>query len=227
MSKNGKRKVGECAYCGEQAELSKDHVIPRCLFPRPLPTDMDMITVYACNVCNNQKKSKNDDYLRDMLVCDIWNSDNPLAQEAYQAMLRSAGYNKSVVARLMLSQGRLETKIGPNGEILGYGCRVPLDAKNQKRVEEIFTTIMHGLYYKRWEQRFPDNYHVDVLKLEPQGYLNVLNKLQESGFDSCYRIGDGVFTLKYGYSVEDPASGFHLMSFYDTAFACVMSKPPS
>lgn len=227
MGKEGKRKIGECAYCAEQSEVSKDHIIPRCLFPRPLPVNMEPVSVYACDACNNEEKSKNDQFLRDMLVCDIWNSGNPLAQEAYQAMLRSVKKNRSVVARMMISQGFLEPIVDPDGRIKGYGYRVELDAESKKRINDIFAMIIRGIYYKTEKKQFPRDYQIQVTKLEPQEYLDVYAKLQELDLDHPYRIADGVFTLTRGFLVNDIASGFFLLSFYDAVFFHVSTKPSS
>lgn len=70
-----------CAYCGDVRNLTRDHVIPRCLFPRPLPAAM--LTVPACRSCN-QRKAKHDDFLRDVLVTDIAAEDNAAAQAVFE-----------------------------------------------------------------------------------------------------------------------------------------------
>ncbi len=85
-----------CAYCGVKRGLTKDHVIPKCLFKRPLPSNM--ITVPACSECNNAK-SKDEDYLRDMLVIDHFTSSNPTAQTLLNnKVIRSATEGSSKVA---------------------------------------------------------------------------------------------------------------------------------
>lgn len=85
MVKKGKRKVKICVYCGQLKEVSKDHVIPKCLFIKPYP--LNLISVPACDECNNAK-SQNDDYLRDILVTDNWVSKSPTAQQVFhQKML--------------------------------------------------------------------------------------------------------------------------------------------
>jgi hypothetical protein len=40
-----------CVYCGGPTDGS-DHTPPRCLLPRPLPTDVQAMTVPACSRCN-------------------------------------------------------------------------------------------------------------------------------------------------------------------------------
>lgn len=68
MARQGRRHVKQCAYCGHRKPSTRDHVVPRCLFPRPLP--VKIITVPACDECNG-RKSRHDDFLRDLLVTYI------------------------------------------------------------------------------------------------------------------------------------------------------------
>src|SRR5438309_2111083 len=74
--KKGERRTGECVYCGKIMETTRDHVIPRCLFPPPLPENM--ITVQTCDPCN-RAKSLDDGMLRDMLSTDIAARNSPVA----------------------------------------------------------------------------------------------------------------------------------------------------
>ena len=72
MPRQGKREMmlrgdSECAYCGRGPATTVDHVVPKCLFEAPLPTNM--ITVPACSSCN-ETTSKLDSFLRDFLVCE-------------------------------------------------------------------------------------------------------------------------------------------------------------
>jgi hypothetical protein len=47
-----------CIYCGNVDEVTEDHVIPKCLFPKGRPGDIPKVN--ACKVCNNAAKSVND-----------------------------------------------------------------------------------------------------------------------------------------------------------------------
>src|SRR4051812_32449628 len=102
MSK--RRRTGICAYCGESGNITRDHVIPRCLFPRPLP--QDMLTVPACDSCNG-RKSRHDDFLRDILVTDIAATESPVAQELFRVkVLSSHQQGKSLASRIALTDSK-------------------------------------------------------------------------------------------------------------------------
>src|ERR671926_236820 len=97
-----KRKTERCAYCESTSVTTRDHVIPKCLFERPLP--LCMITVPACSVCN-MVKARNDIFLRDTLLSDIRSDKHPVAKSiAEGAMLRAFERNQSEVARAILKE---------------------------------------------------------------------------------------------------------------------------
>lgn len=56
-------------YCGLEPAVEAEHVIAKCIIPKPRPT---MITVPVCGICNDRKKF-DDEQLRGMLVMDIKN----------------------------------------------------------------------------------------------------------------------------------------------------------
>jgi hypothetical protein len=149
MRKQGKRKIRECVYCGEVKEVTKDHVIPKCLFTKPYPPNL--ISVFACEQCNNAK-SLNDDYLRDFLVCDNYVSQNPIAQQVFhQKLLSSQRQGSSVIAREVIKKARLEPLYTKGGIYIGDYYSTPVD---EKRILKIFEIVVRGLYYDAYKNAF-------------------------------------------------------------------------
>src|SRR5215203_5871561 len=112
------KNVEFCAYCGVRPGTTREHVVPRSLFPKPLPEFM--VTVGVCSRCNGDK-SPLDAYLRDVLVADLASSDNPAANAVRSGtMLRSIQTNRSDLARAARSDLRMEPLHTPAGIFLGY-----------------------------------------------------------------------------------------------------------
>ena len=92
-----KKQPRECAYCGEIKMPTDDHVIPQCLFNKPLPGNM--IVVEACQECNSLK-SKDDDYLRDYLVTHLSTYEQEVPKRLFEGkMSRSIQRNSSSFAK--------------------------------------------------------------------------------------------------------------------------------
>lgn len=72
-----------CYLCGKEltkGEVTRDHVPPRGLFPRPLPSDL--ITVPCCKPCNNGK-SREEEFFR--LIATLGVTKTPEAKSVYNS----------------------------------------------------------------------------------------------------------------------------------------------
>lgn len=168
MSKKGQRKIGQCIYCGNVAQISKDHVIPKSLFVRPLPSNL--ITVPCCDSCNNNK-SQNDDFLRDLLTTDVFGNQHPTAQQIFQEkVLRSNERNSSTIAKIVSKEARTEPFYTRKGIYLGNIITAPIEPE---RVKTIFTTIIRGLYFDARHQQIPDSYDFEIRRFYPWEFNEV------------------------------------------------------
>src|SRR4051812_1561276 len=103
-----------CAYCSNPAE-SIDEPVPRCMFTRPLPTDI--VKVPACRACNGGK-SKDDEYLRDMLAFSRDCCEHPVAKALMgDTITRSMEQDKSVIARAVVRNSEPVYLRSPGGII--------------------------------------------------------------------------------------------------------------
>jgi hypothetical protein len=76
-----KRKFGMCVFCGSETCLTKDHVPPKSLFPKPRPDNL--ITVYSCDNCN-LGTAKDDEYFRLMTTIREDALNHPAANRILQ-----------------------------------------------------------------------------------------------------------------------------------------------
>ena len=78
MKKKSKIREGACIYCGVVGTLTKDHVPPRNLFPKP---HLGLITVPSCAGCNGSFKL-DDEYFRLAITTGVDPKEFPIAVEA-------------------------------------------------------------------------------------------------------------------------------------------------
>ncbi len=215
MKKRAKRKRCECVYCGKIKEVSREHVIPKCLFKHPYPPNL--ITVQACDDCNNAK-SLNDDFLRDFLVCDIFGNESPLAREIFHTkMLSSTRQNSSVIARSTVIASRVKPFYTREGIYLGNFTSVPIDSE---RVKTIFSTLVRGLYYDARRTRFPDDYVFTVHRYHPLDFKAIWQAFYQLRPNGPRALGD-VFGCAFLSSQEDSFTTFWLFWFYERVFFSV------
>ncbi len=159
--------VGECVYCGTNTELTREHVIPACLFPRPLPDKM--ITVGACGPCNNGK-SLDDTYLRDYLLADMMSDTSAAALKLRNSKLkRSVQTNRSEIARMAIRWASLIAIQTASGLYAGRAMAVPVDAD---RLNTSYKNIVRGLHNHLTGQRIPNDYDFHVDRILPLQIVN-------------------------------------------------------
>lgn len=220
MPKSTPKKVGTCTYCGETKPLTKDHVVPRCLFPKPLPSFM--VTVPACDDCNSEK-ANHDDYLRDILVVDADTAKSKGAQGLLEGpLLRAAKRNQSKVIKAAKAQGKMEAVHSPSGIYLGHAFSFPLEGD---RVNHIFSLIVRGLYFKTTKLLLPQDCKLDVRRLTAAEFYQGWDELKRIGYNGPYRLGDDVFTCIFIYAQEEPAVSMWWMWFFDSICIFVTTEP--
>ena len=224
MGKKGKRKVGECAYCGIEAELSRDHVISRGFFGNPLPSYMP--TVPSCDKCNNQK-SQDEGYLRDLLVLDLNGSQHPVANQLFSdKVLRSVSRPESPLGRAIVTQGRSVNVFTPSGlELVDHGFKVPIDSG---REASAISRIVRGLYYhERGRERLPDSYTIEVRRAKAGKVDEYWRSFEETGFGGRGRLGEGVFVVQYAFLDNDPGVSMWALLFYEAVLYIAITDSPN
>lgn len=211
-----------CAYCGVRPTTTQDHVIPRCLFTRPLP--QQMITVPACEECNREKQP-DDTYLRDMLVSDVNASEHPTARSLLHGPVQRSAklYNSSDVAHVARTQARWEEYYTPAGLYVGHGRRIPMDTK---RVDHLFARIVRGLYYYVTGERLPADCRFDVRGLHPLYMDEEMTLLNRAGCNGPFSYAGGVFGLAFVIDGDQPYLTRWLLRFYDGIYVTVHTEPP-
>lgn len=209
-------KNDRCVYCDLRKQEARDHVIPLCLFTKPLPPNL--ITVPVCNICNNEK-SKDDDFIRDFLTSDIIGNQSPDANKIFQnKVLKSVRRNSSEIARNALKNVSIEPFYTTAGIYLTDMVTAPIDTD---RIERIISRIVRGLYYDARRQRMPDNYSFLVLQYYPWDFARLWQHFEEKQLTLSHRSLGNVFGCGFLVSKEDPFITIWLLSFYERVFFSV------
>jgi hypothetical protein len=212
-----------CTYCGENDFISRDHIPPESLFPKPRPGNL--ITVQSCDKCNGGA-SMDDEYFR--LNLSIRNSATmpaarPVADTALRGLRRELHSNFRTAFFKGLKEVNLCTK---SGSFIERGVAYDVDLT---RLSKVVTRIVRGLYFYHYNQRLPDWCEVDTWCLDGLNGINgvtaenltaLINRLQSN---PVAEIGDGVF--KYWHCLSDDGGKIDnfctvwLLVFYEsTAF---------
>ncbi len=215
-------RIGNCPYCGEYGKLTRDHVIPRNLFSKPLPGDIPI--VFACEKCNTLLKSTYDTDLRDLLLVDKESSQSPQAQLLYPKFERAVSGNRSKMARAMRENNYLvKLKLEP-GVIAYLGYASP---EANRQMPKILEMIVRGLYYHHTDRILPND--VVFSGMRERNYNSLAEGIRIFDRDNVpYKcIGDGeVFEYRYAINTDDLNNSVWLLSFFRSAFFIMLTNSP-
>jgi hypothetical protein len=217
---NQDTQVEMCPYCGIREGTTEDHVIPRCLFSGDKPRTY--IKVMACNECNNQKKSRDDDYLRDMLLVDVDSHDHPRAQALLDKLLRSVEDDRSLIARIILREYRILPVVTESGLYVGEIAAVDLNAE---RVQAMFGRIVSGLAYGRYGFRYPENTTFDTRRISRKEADQLISVLAGFGSPGSTCIDEEVFCCMPLHNA-DRSVWVWALEFYESVWYQVMAVTP-
>lgn len=210
-----------CVYCGVLEADTRDHVIPKCLFPKPYP--LDLITVPACQACNSEK-SRDDSFLRDYLTVDFAGNESPSASQIFQGKVRrSVRRNSSEVGRAILDHVREEPLYTRGGIYLGNVMFAPL---NESRIVGQFARIIRGLYFHYLGEVIPLSYPIEVGRIMPWDFDSVWDSFSRLKFSVCGPLGD-VFVGGCARVQEEPLSTSWLLTFYGRVHFSVTALNPN
>ena len=167
MPKRGKRE-GLCAYCGNIRRLTRDHVPPKSLFPKPRTSDL--ITVPCCEECR-RGWSKDDEYFCSVIVnaasaykvteglqLDSFGADTQSLMEHKMldsyARPQAKGYLHKVVDEMIDL-----TVTTPEGIYLPHLSGFK---PNDGSFNRVAGRIVRGLFFREKGSPVPKDYRVDV-----------------------------------------------------------------
>ena len=139
-----KRKQGTCIYCGETGPITRDHVPPECIFPDPKP--VDLITVPACDPCNESFKL-DDEYFRTFLITGA--PHDATARGLWNRKIIGSR-NAEPIRRMLRKASRPVDLKTQSGIWVGKSAAVSFDAK---RVARVAARIVLGLWWNHHRTR--------------------------------------------------------------------------
>lgn len=208
-----------CVYCGATENLTRDHVVPSCLFARK---PQNPVMVSSCKTCAD-RKSNCDQYLRDFLVLDNWASSSPTAIHLlHTKVLRGVRKRRSPFVRA-LGKPELRPFRGPSG--LYMGDLVAADFDGQPIIDAL-TYIVRGLFYRVKRRTLSTDYSYRVTRFLPDGWARLNQLMVDLGTSGWNEIGD-IFAASYVFVQENDDLGWWIFRFYGGVIFTVYVDDPT
>ena len=211
-----KRKKGLCVICDEKPATTNDHIPPKCLFASK--DRINLIKLPTCLDCNNHS-SKDDEYLRAVLISRADVAENQSTNELRNALIRSLSYQgQQGFQKFYAKSIGVKRVFTPAGIYLG---KHPVLFVNYERLETILSKVIRGLYFHHIGKVLKNEYSVkiigeDDLKLQSASTTEFIKSKIIYYLDQTFlhEIGKNTFNYKFLLTSEDKYAGAWILRFY-------------
>lgn len=195
-------KSEKCVICGERAAVTRDHVPPKNLFPKPRPNDL--VTVPACSECNNGSSVEDEDF-RTYLSFQIGLQSHLTEKLWFDGAKKSLERRKSLQQQIIASLRPImvETKTGITSET---AFEVP-----ERVYVRVFERVVRGLYFHHFKKILGKEVPISISPLVgiDDNSLKLLEEIPVAA------IGDPAFVYKYAVASDDENSSLWVMQLYE------------
>ena len=197
---NGRQE--QCFTCDKPA-TSREHVPPGCIFPSPVPSNINLITVPACEKCNNGSK-KDDEYFKAIIT--MGSAKNAVAEENFKKWSRKKITDKMPAILHHLWNNRQKVLVQSTGGIV---IPQPAFRYDRSRIQRIVDKIVKGLFMHEHGERFGDQHVVDDFVFDPHKIIyNIIRSLP------LKTIWEDIFSYRYIHDERDKRKGYWYLMFY-------------
>ncbi len=206
---------GRCFLCGVEEGLTREHVPPKGLFPSPRPSDL--ITVPACEPCNNQF-SKDDEYFRLAMAAFIDRS--PAGDRIWNEKVeRSTVPSKRIAPEIedILKYSQVIRSSESSGEE-----SVAMMALDPDILHRVVEKIVRGLLYRYRPNLDNSELDFDVTLIEQFRLHETIPVLEKM---ARVDVGDSVFRFWRAFASHDERHGIWILLFYDACMWSVTHTP--
>lgn len=207
-------KMGICSICGNESELTKEHIPPKGIFLKPRPKNT--ITVFSCEKCNQDTKL-DDEYFRFWVTAGT--QPNSQLAEVWKDKVVGSSFRRSpaLLRKIQDDHERLieHHKKNPlrtyNGEIVPDELLSRCYMVNAERIKRVASKIVRGLYFHHFSKPFSNNVTLTVSN-EPID-LDILTRIiiARKGM-----VGgeQGEFIYWYKFDDKEPFFSHWVLLFY-------------
>jgi hypothetical protein len=201
------KKIKQCYLCRATENLTRDHIPPENLFPKPLPSNR--ITVPCCKSCNSGF-SKIDEQFR-AFVSSAANVSST-GTEVMRHRVFGGSFKRSPALKAQMRRGvftgALMTGNGP--------MAVPLITMEKGVLNPFFTRLTKGLLATYHSEVDYFTHSFIVTQLSQFADKLPAFRMVKSTMEADQR-GDGVFRFWHRVCADQDNSGIWVFQFYDAA----------
>ena len=216
-------KTGICTYCEKERKITRDHIPPKGIYPKPRPDCMTWVP--ACEKCNGDA-SKDDEYFRLVVAARGEANKNNAAKKTMQPVIRSLGKaNAKGYSRRIYSSIDSRNVISRGGIFLQD--QIVMDA-DLDRLLSVVSRTTYGLHVLDFGEKVPDDCEIESFPLN-QASIDADNSVEQlvahAAGTEPHVIDEDVFTYWKIHPDECVNMSFWVYEFYKTACFASLVRP--
>lgn len=209
-------KINMCVYCGQEKDITDDHVISKGLFTDSHPVKNPIIAP-ACLDCNNGF-SKDEEFFRNYIVATTFDSSFK-SQELFFTKVKNSILRRPKLAKYMSSNAVREDLFTNGGVFLGNKLAFKISDGDWKRIKSILDKFAKGLFYHEFRATMPNNYRIEHTWIYEKTPQVIMDNLDAFGKNVKNWNTDNEKIFVYGYCyVPDSYNSAWIMCFYEKQY---------
>ncbi len=206
----------KCIYCSNEVAATRDHVPPKCFFPKPRPSDL--LTVPCCLGCNKSTEKDEELFLATFMFSQAGGSKEGkrLWNQKIDRM-----YEKNTGLRRIISKSlQYDHTYTPAGLYIGKQMTIEPDLTRAKKVVE---KIVRGLYFYQYKKPFAKESKVNIVFLNTESSFQVAREKIDLLLPGD-KAWPGIFEYGYNAVNQDQAKSIWLMMFYSSIYFFALTE---
>ncbi|MFC2052425.1 hypothetical protein ACFLT4_06830 [Chloroflexota bacterium] len=208
-----------CYLCGLRPAETKDHLFPRGLFPRPLPSNLPT-GLPSCRQCNNEL-SKDEEQFRLFLALGMaYESDagRRIWDERIRSALKGRRPGLKPLAQSMLKVAKVKSE---SGAFLGYW---PISEQDPEPINRVLSKIVKGFYFLETKQTLPCDVQI-LFGYDAEKPERLISPPLDEAIKEAKRVdyGDGVVSCWRNRMKDDPTASITWLRFYEDKLFMVVT----
>ena len=220
---------GRCAHCGKKSSfITDDHVVPKCLFPKPRP---HLVTVPACRKCN-AGMSQDEEYFKEVVLRRDDIPQTEITKQLNDSLFRSAMYNRGPMRQIERQLYRIPDQVIDGVFRTGLVVIKP----DFPRLDRVAKKIATGIYYLTHGEPMSASHKLEVIwrngtrdnlsDQQNEAIVAMLELLRQHS-DMQFIGKQDVFVFRHAVTTENPYSAAWHLGFFGVASFVLVSLPHS
>ena len=196
-----------CVICGKRPMTGRDHLPPQSAFPKPRPSDL--ITVPACDNCNNKRSGLDEEF---KVAIGLQAGHGEQGERLFcDQTSRTLSHNRRLMRELASAMREVKIRT-PEGLMVGTASAVPLRSESY---DTVINRIIRGLHWHHTGHILGDRVDIKI-----NWYRNLTKKIYEMTNNwATGVVGDGQFIYKYAVFDEVPMASVWVLQFFGRAWS--------